>query len=165
MASFSQRAQTLLTAILVGLVVLFIFTFVVIGGLMGPGTVVAGIEYPFGKGPWGHIGSYCHSIPTFVADLQNEVALPSGSSNSKLKADLAALYRHAPDQNVKADWAAWMRGQVTKDQSAVDASAQLLSTWVSRSCNTLDISLPVHLNEFWNGFFGPSFGPLVNVKL
>jgi hypothetical protein len=55
----------------------FVLVFFVLGGLDGPGTVAAGIEYPFNQGPWGSVGRYCPSLAAFLTDYENYAATPS----------------------------------------------------------------------------------------
>ena len=48
--------------VIVRTLIAIVLVLVAVVVVIGPGKVVAGVEYPFGAGPWSSTGHYCHNM-------------------------------------------------------------------------------------------------------
>jgi hypothetical protein len=121
--------------------------------VVGPGRIVAGVEYPFGVGPWSSTGHYCHNI----AAMTRMVDQWKNSGETRLSAtqqELWFAYQTTLTTNgpevPKADFTAWYRrtGKVAK---TITAETTLINTWWNANCADAVMITPASLNRDWSG--------------
>jgi hypothetical protein len=117
---------------LIAIVVLLAAIVVVIG----PGKIVAGVEYPFGVGPWSSTGRYCHDIydlMQLVDEYHHSDRMgPTPTELTALHSYEKTLTKTGPHVP-RADFTAFFRtsGKVVKRMTS---EGKLINTWWNQNC-------------------------------
>lgn len=131
-------------------IVLVLGVFVVV---VGPGSVVAGTEHPFGVGPWSSTGRYCHNIyeMTHFVDEWKRVGQPNLTASQKVRRlgfekTLTKSGPYVP----RADFTAWYRstGNVAKTMESETAP---INTWWNQNCTDPLMEAPASIRHVWSG--------------
>lgn len=118
--------------VIVRILIAIVLVLVAIVVVIGPGKIVAGVEYPFGVGPWSSTGRYCHAMYELTKFVDK-----SFHSDRVITAEEKAHYRshektltetgpHVP----RADFTAFFAGTGKK----MNSEGKLLNTWWNQNC-------------------------------
>jgi len=133
-----------------GAIVIVLIAIVVV---MGPGRIVAGVEYPFGVGPWSSTGHYCHDIAamTKMVDEWKNSGQSSLSTTQREQwfASETRLTTSGPEVP-KADFTAWYR-RIGKVVKTVTSETALINTWWNENCASAVMEAPSSLSRDWSG--------------
>jgi hypothetical protein len=119
---------------------------------VGPGSVVAGAEYPFGIGPWSATGRYCHVIDglaRFVDEWKfaGEPNLTTRQRATWLAFDTNLTSTGPPEP--RADFTAWFRA--TGNTTTVKGETALINTWWNQNCTNPMMEVPASIGHVWSG--------------
>jgi hypothetical protein len=120
-------------------------------GLLGPGGLIAGVEYPFGAGPFTTEGRYCTAMHTFAATTKNDIANPTKANAKQLVADVKQMINKAFDSSVKSEFEDWISAQVAGSQADVNTATTNLNQWMSNHCSSVAYKFPFQLNSWYGG--------------
>lgn len=135
---------------IIGGVILLLIVIVVV---VGPGKIVAGVEYPFGVGPLGSTGQYCHDINTVSrlfaqAHRAGEERLNTGQEASFLAFEKTLT--HTGPVVPRADFTAFFR-RSKNSSTTMTADGALLNTWWNQNCTEALMEAPSALGKVWSG--------------
>jgi hypothetical protein len=135
--------------VIVRLLIAIVLLLVVIVVIIGPGKIVAGVEYPFGVGPWSSTGRYCHNM----YGLARLVDKASRSGRAPTREELASYrsYEKTLTQNgphvPRADFTAFFRGNGKKMAS----EGKLLNSWWNGNCADAVMNASASANRVMSG--------------
>lgn len=135
--------------VLSAIVIVLILVVVVVG----PGRIAAGVEYPFGVGPWSSTGHYCHTIAAMthmIDEWKNSGQTRlSTAQQEQWFAYETTLTTNGPEVP-KADFTAWYRrtGTVVK---TITNETVLINSWWNANCADAVMEAPASLNHDWSG--------------
>jgi len=113
---------------LIAIVIVLVAVVVVIG----PGKVVADVEYPFGAGPWSSTGRYCHhmyGLTRFVDKSFHSYRAITPNEKTVYRAYEKVLTETGP-YVPRADFTAFFGGTGKK----MTSEGKLLNTWWNQNC-------------------------------
>ena len=122
--------------------------------VLGPGGLIATIEWPFGTGPFSSQGSYCTDMHHFASNLIAAERNQSSSNIEKVRSGFSGLTQNAPNQKVSELLSNWETAIQAQDSQAVTSAVNDLNSWIGTSCSSPAYKLPYQINSFWGGFFG-----------
>jgi hypothetical protein len=135
--------------VIVRLLIAIVLVLVVIVVVLGPAKIVAGVEYPFGVGPWSSTGRYCHDMYGLTQFVDK--SFHSGQAlTSDEKADYGSYENtltetgpHVP----RADFTAFFGGSGKK----MTSEGKLLNTWWNQNCADAVMNAPASANRVMAG--------------
>lgn len=135
-----------------------VLVFVAVVVVLGPGRVIAGAEYPFGVGPWGSTGRYCHDIDGMTKfahawKRSDHIGLSSSQKVTWLAFE-KTLTKSGP-YVPRADFTAWYRrtGNVAK---RMRGETKLINTWWNQNCTEALMEAPASAARVWSGVRSPA---------
>ncbi len=134
--------------------------------LVGPGGVVAGLEYPFGAGEYSDNGQFCNRVQAVGKDFNNWQKTTADASRvqGELEGDASAAPNsraRAVFSRVSSDMTNMLTATALGDSGSFDAAflqfqsdAKTMNSWYSDTCKSAAMTIPRGLNNIWSGFFG-----------
>ena len=134
--------------------------------LVGPGGVVAGLEYPFGAGEYSDNGQFCNRVQAVAKDLNHwqDTTAYASRVQGELEGDASAAPNsraRAVFSRVSSDMTNMLTATALGDSGSFDAAllqfqsdAKTMNSWYSDTCKSAAMTIPRGLNNIWSGFFG-----------
>ena len=134
--------------------------------LVGPGGVVAGLEYPFGAGEYSDNGQFCNRVQAVGKDFNHWQKTTADASRvqGELEGDASAAPNsraRAVFSRVSSDMTNMLTATALGDSGSFDAAflqfqsdAKTMNSWYSDTCKSAAMTIPRGLNNIWSGFFG-----------
>jgi hypothetical protein len=138
---------------IVGTLIAILLLLVALVVVVGPGTVVAGAESPFGIGPWSTTGHYCQHIFSMsqIVD-QWKLAGQSRLTPSQeviWRANETTLTNNGPQVPI-ADFTAFFRTTGNVARTMKDESL-LINKWWDQNCADPLMQAPASISHAWSG--------------
>jgi len=118
--------------------------------VIGPGKVVAGVEYPFGAGPWSSTGHYCHDmygLTKFVDETFHSGQVLTTEDKTHYRSYEKTLTANGP-YVPRADFTAFFAGSGKK----MTSEGKLLNTWWNQNCADPIMNTAASANRAMSGF-------------
>lgn len=140
---------------IVRILIAIILVLVIVVVVVGPGKIVAGVEYPFGIGPWSSNGRYCHDVyaMTHVVDVWNHAGHTSLTPTEKaaLAAYEKTVTKTGPEVP-RADFTSFFRRTGKNIVKRMTSEGTLINTWWNQNCADPLMEAPASANRMMAGF-------------